>query len=368
MQRIENYGSLLQAYALKKFLESFGAEVEFMDIKKIPEDYNEGIGKYFNFRNEYEGRGVELSKINRFLPTRVKHKLLGTIYNKQNKYFEDFRNETLDISKKSQHYDLCVIGSDEVFSCMDANWWGFTSQLFGNIPEAYNVITYAASCGATKYSDLPEKIVEKIKLSFENISSFSVRDENTKQFVEKLTDKKVLCNLDPVLVYDFNKEIESVKIPKLPKRYCVIYSYVNRINNDSEINAILSFCKRNKLTPITVYGTQFWCKKHINCAPFECLKIINNSDFVITDTFHGAIFSTKYAKRFAIIVRESNKNKLSDLTTRVGVDDHVINNIGDLQNIFSLKKNEAKINSVLEEQRKITIDYLKDSVISNGRK
>lgn len=71
-----------------------------MDIKKIPEDYNEGIGKYFNFRKEYEGRGG-LLKINRFLPIRVKHKLLGTIYNKQaNEYFYNYRNKTLDISKK----------------------------------------------------------------------------------------------------------------------------------------------------------------------------------------------------------------------------------------------------------------------------
>lgn len=368
MQRIENYGSLLQAYALKKNLENLGAEVEFMDIRKIPEDYDEGIGMYFNFKKEYQGRGFQVNKINRFLLLRIKHKLIGTINNQQIKHFESFRNKYLDLSKRSQHYDLCVIGSDEVFNCMDANSWGFTSQLFGNIPEADRVVTYAASCGATKYTDLPKNIAEKIKLYFARISSFSVRDENTKRFVERLTDKNVSYNLDPVLIYDFKQELENVKLPVLPKKYCVIYSYVNRINNEAEINAILSFCKEKHLVPITVYGTQFWCNRHINCTPFECLKIIANSDFVITDTFHGTIFSTKYANRFAIIIRESNKNKLSDLAFRVGVNDHILKEIGDLRDIYCLEKDSNKINAILEEQRKKTINYLKDSMINDERK
>lgn len=79
-----------------------------MDIKKIPEDYNEGIGKYFNFRKEYEGRGG-LLKINRFLPIRVKHKLLGTIYiiSRLMSIFIIIGTKH-SISQKSQHYDMLV--------------------------------------------------------------------------------------------------------------------------------------------------------------------------------------------------------------------------------------------------------------------
>ena len=39
MQKIDNYGSLLQAYGLKKIIESMGCSVEFIDIEKIEEDY-----------------------------------------------------------------------------------------------------------------------------------------------------------------------------------------------------------------------------------------------------------------------------------------------------------------------------------------
>ena len=51
MQRIENFGSLLQAYALKKTLETFGNEVSFIDIQYIEEDNKllNGVQQDFSF-------------------------------------------------------------------------------------------------------------------------------------------------------------------------------------------------------------------------------------------------------------------------------------------------------------------------------
>ena len=63
----------------------------------------------------------------------------------QNNLFDDFRADHLRINQKSDRYDLCVIGSDEVFNCLSTGGWGFTSQLFGNVPEADSVITYEKS-------------------------------------------------------------------------------------------------------------------------------------------------------------------------------------------------------------------------------
>ena len=204
--------------------------------------------------------------------------------------FDEFRKEYLNIDKKSRHYDLCVIGSDEVFNCLNSGAWGFTSQLFGNVAEENKVITYAASCGSTKYEELPEKVAEKIRKTFENVSAFSVRDENTHKFVGKLTDKSINDNLDPVLIYNFDYEVEQAALPKMPKHYCVVYSYYNRIHTAEEIDAIKGFCKKYQLTPIAIGAPQFWIKDYIVCSPFQCLKIFKKSDFVITDTFHGTIF------------------------------------------------------------------------------
>ena len=215
MQMVPNMGSVLQSYALKKRLEELGAQVEFLDIKESTKD-NELMGDFSReFAEEREKTGLvgKISKIDKYAINRFKIKRKSII---QNNLFDDFRADHLRINQKSDRYDLCVIGSDEVFNCLSTGGWGFTSQLFGNVPEADSVITYAASCGSTEYEALPRKVADCIRKSFQNISSFSVRDGNTHKFVSKLTEKTITDSLDPVLIYNFRQEIDQATLPSLP--------------------------------------------------------------------------------------------------------------------------------------------------------
>lgn len=371
MQKVNNMGSLLQSYGLKKYLENEGYEVEFIDIKRIDEDY-ELLGDYTqDFSNEFEKIGVigKLSRVDQYLFNRIKAKKLLKI---QVLNFDIFRKKYLEIGKSSPKYDLCVIGSDEVFNCLNAGFWGFTSQLFGNVPEANKVITYAASCGSTNYDALPNRVACKIRDTFKGISAFSVRDKNTHDFVSNLTKKEVNDNFDPVLVYDFEKEIEKSTLPAVPNRYCIVYSYYNRIHTKEEIREITEFCKKHDLTPIAVGSPQFWLRNYVVCTPFQCLKIFQNAEFVITDTFHGTIFSAKYADRFAVMLRASNKNKLEDLVKKIGVDKHLIRNFKELDGVYSIEKDKKSFDKILELESKRTINYLKNikfmDVLENGKK
>lgn len=361
MQRVNNMGSLLQSYALKKTLESMGADVEFIDIKKIERDY-ELLGNYkqsFSGENELSGLRGKLSKLDKYAINRIRIRKKCDI---QDAEFEEFRKKALNIEKKSDRYDLCVIGSDEVFNCLSSGSWGFTSQLFGNVPEANKVITYAASCGSTTYDELSATISERIRDTFANVKAFSARDKNTVEFISKLTDKEVGENLDPVLIYNFDHEVQSVPLPELPKHYCVIYSYYNRIHTTEEIQAIKNFCSKNKLTPVAIGTPQFWLKNYIVCTPFQCLKVFQHADFVITDTFHGTIFSAKYAKRFAVLARDSNKNKLLDLVDKICMKAHLMDSIEELDAKYGIEKNKAEFNDCIKKEQEKSLQYLQNNI------
>lgn len=361
MQQIDNMGSLLQSYALKTTIEKLGNEVEFIDIKKRYDDYKL-LGNYkqeYHEEREKDGLLGKISKIDRYTLNRLKIKRKNK---EQGSAFDEFRKEHLNIDKKSRHYDLCVIGSDEVFNCLNSGAWGFTSQLFGNVPEANKVITYAASCGSTKYEELPAKVAEKIRITFERVTAFSVRDENTHEFVNKLTDKRINDNLDPVLIYNFDHEVEQISLPKIPKHYCVVYSYYNRIHTSEEIEAIKGFCRRHALTPIAIGAPQFWIKDYIVCSPFQCLKIFKESDFVITDTFHGTIFASKYADKFAVLARASNKNKLLDLVSKIEMKNHLMSNISELDEKYDLLKSKDDFDLIIDREATRAIKYLKSNI------
>lgn len=355
MQHIDNYGSLLQAYSLKKIIENLGHSVSFIDIEKNELDDN----LFGENKNTYKREHLKInsfsSKINRHLFKRIVNNI----------QFDYFRKNKLGISSynNKKNYDLCVIGSDEVFNCMTEQAWGFTSQLFGNVKQASKVITYAASCGATTYEELPIAVKNKLSEELNKVCAISVRDKNTSEFVKKLTDKTAEMHLDPVVVGDFTGEMIKAGVVKgLPKRFCIVYSYYNRIHKASEINAIKDFCKREDLEIVTAGAPQMWVKKHLALSPFQMLKAFEKADFVITDTFHGTIFSAKYTKKFATIIRESNRNKLTDLLCRLDIENHTLKDFNSLGDVYKVNNDKSKMAEIVANGNSKALDYLKANI------
>lgn len=358
MQRVPNFGSVLQGYALKKILNNMGHDVSFLDIK-----YNEDDDKLIrNYRSDFDsecqkgGIWSKIRKVDRYALNRLAIKRKS---NKQDKVFEDFVVNTLGIAEQKERFDLCIIGSDEVFNCTADTAWGFTTQLFGNVEQANCVVTYAASCGATKIEALPENVVGRIKKAFSNISDFSVRDDNTEKFVKAVTGKDAKRHFDPVVIGDFSTEIAGIDISvKLPKHYCIVYSYYNRINKPEEIKQIELFCKIHDLEIVSIGAPQMWIKNHLILTPFEVLAAFRDADFVVTDTFHGTIFSAKYAKRFVTISRPSNYNKMKSLIEDLGIEKHYAGDFSSLERIYQSEDDKSQINELVIQGRKRTVEYL----------
>ena len=359
MQRVPNFGSVLQSYALKKILNSMGHNVEFLDIQYNKE--NDDLIRNFrsNFSAECQKGGFwsKLKKIDHYAINRI---LIKRKSNIQDKVFDGFVNNILGIADPKNNYDLCVIGSDEVFNCTADTAWGFTSQLFGNVEQADCVVTYAASCGSTKIDDLPNSVLNKIREAFSKISAFSVRDENTEEFVELITEKKPERHLDPVIIGDFSFEMKNVDIStKVPKRYCVVYSYYNRINKPEEIKQIEEFCRKYSLEIVSIGAPQMWIKNHLILTPFEALAAFEKAEFVVTDTFHGTIFSAKYAKRFVTISRPSNYNKMKSLISDLKIAQHYSTDFSSLEKAYQVVDDKKQIEDLIAQGRYHTIEYLR---------
>lgn len=359
VHHVPNMGSLLQSYGLKSLLEDCGHKVSFLNIEPNADDDRLLGRRECYFLSEMEKKGVlaKIKKLDKYWINRIRIKLAN---NRQNQIFDSFRSSILGIDGKAnaQFFDCCVIGSDEVLNCLAGESWGFTSQLFGNVRQAAKVITYAASCGSTKYEDVPEAVRERIRDVFQGVSAFSVRDANTMEFVSRLSEKSVQIHFDPVIVGNFEREISTARLPQnMPSRYCIVYSYYNRIHNKNEIQGIVQFCAKHDMEIVAIGAPQMWIKKYLVLTPFEALKAFQNAEFVVTDTFHGTIFSAKYAKRFATIIRQSNENKLRDLISRLHLEGHVINSIDGLEDAFSIKNDPERMTGLAETEREKTIRY-----------
>ena len=358
MQRVENYGSFLQAYGLKKEIEKLGHAVQFVDYQVEPPVVLSG---------EEPKKNAVSSKISKafhmlspaYREWRKKQiKMNYTFHEFVKAYNGQFLSE-LEIKKENNicpKLDTLVIGSDEVFNCTQpGNRVGFSRQLFGKDNNAQKVISYAASFGSTTYEKLEQyHITEEVGELLKQFDSISVRDENSQKIVEKLCGFSPISHIDPVLLYDFS-EVEEISIPM--DNYIVVYAYADRING-KEADAIREFAKQENKKILSLGFYQPFCDQYVLASPLEVLAYIKHADYIITDTFHGTVFSIKYQKNFGTIIRNSNKQKLRDLMQRFSVKDRQICDLEQISNILVSEIDKSSIEDRIDCERKAALKYL----------
>ena len=103
----------------------------------------------------------------------------------------------------------------------------------------------------------------------------------------------------------------------------------------------------------------------MDCSPFEVLAYFRNAEEVITDTFHGSIFSVITHRPFTTLIRKSvgdsygNEEKLSDLLKRLGLANRMTTKIEDAENINEKAIDYAKVDERLKAHREVAKEYLR---------
>lgn len=359
MQRILNFGSVLQAYSLRQIIrEVADVDAVFLDIDyektvssicsvldsvdyDVPADYPEGI-----LENGKRWIIARLSWMNKQLIKKF------------------MRNELkLDSTNGQNTYDHVIVGSDEVFNHKK----GVCLQLHGAVPQGGNVFSYAASCGSACLEDIQQNDLQTVKNAMQNFSAVSVRDTATEKYVSSLYTGEVTRHLDPVLVGDLYKRKHR---PVGLKNYLLVYAYGQRIRTREEIQAIQEFARSRKLKTVAVGGSQFWCDLYIPVSPMRLLDYFHYADFIVTDTFHGTVFSVINRKKFGVIIRNSNRNKIEGLLEDLNLEKRVISHMNQTSKVLSEEIDYEKVEAILQMERVRTRTYLaqqlgKDYVADN---
>lgn len=348
MQKVKNYGSFLQGFALKKTIEDLGHQCEFIDIEQgviFPE-----LKRNLSFL------------LKKFVERYCKGNIISRLkYTK--KFQERFSDEFFDLLGANvhtiNHFDIAVIGSDEVFNFAQRVPWGYTPQLYGDIENADKVISYAGSFGHTTMKDIIHfGVKEEMARTMKAMAAISVRDNNSVKIVEELTGITPYMHIDPVLMFDYLPYVREVG----RKDYMIVYTYPNRIKDINEINAIKNFAKKHgkKLISIGFYFP--WCDETVIPDPFEVLGYIKGADYVVTDTFHGSVMSLKFNKSFAALVRSSNSQKMTSLLSQFNLQERIVGDINTLETTLMSDVDYDYVNQKLQEEQEKSLEYLRNNI------
>ncbi len=331
-----NYGGCLQAVALQKILKKY--------------DKVETI-----YYDEYLNKKKNIKKIGKDI-----------IYLKRNIKFKKFRKEHLTLTKERNKLEddlksIYIVGSDQVWNPTAMPYEIRKNFYLHFVQDKQRKCSYAASVGEEVLDhEKEEKIIELLK-DFEKIS---VRETSSKEYLEENYSLNVTQVLDPTLL--INKTVWDSMIKKKynQRNYILVYTLGM---SESCNKSIDEFAKENGKKIIEIfYKKRFKNTKKVenSFGPLEFIEAIANGDTIITNSFHGMVFSIIYQKDFYVITRSKMNSRIYDLLKILGLTDRIIKEeeIEKLLEKETTKIDYKKVNEILETERKKSIEFIESIV------
>ncbi|UMB60796.1 polysaccharide pyruvyl transferase family protein [Lutibacter sp. A80] len=307
---VNNYGAVLQCYALSEILKNKGYKVELIN-----------------------------------LPLHSKSKKIRAIVSGKlsSAAFKSFRINFLPNTVESDNLkDLYIFGSDQIWN-LDITKSNFKLYFGSWIKKEVPKIAYAASFGNSKWNNQDNK--EDVKKLLNSFSSIGIRESSGVKICEKEFSIKCDKVLDPTFLlnnYDFL--LKKINLSKL--MVCYIFG-----KDELKINELKKIANKKNLKPVLLSDVRL--RKDIKSIPFptvsKWLSYLNTSELILTDSFHCMVFAILFKKNFiAIPAIPDRVDRMVSLLSDLGLKSRFFKNI---QEVFNSEVLEEDIDYKLVDEK-----------------
>lgn len=366
-----NYGAMLQAYALKTKLNQMGHDAQILNYqnKYIARLYKKGVHIDFWKRDILPGRWGHIVKL-------FKEQQYGKKeWEKQCAVFDDFLHNVLmdyyttgtwtiqDVEKAG--CDTYILGSDQIWARELTH--GLDPIYFGQFAPEKKKISYAASVPNGEIPE-PEKPVFKQYLS--KLSFVSVREERLAEELRGLLEMEVYTVVDPTLLLD-QKEYDNIIYEKPLENadYIFVYYVVENpvLTKIARTAAKQMGCKLVELhymrTPerdleLEETRKELEAEYIYTAGPREFLTYIRDAKMILTNSFHGTVFSILFRKEFYSVYEENGR--IENLLDFLDLSKRHITEVSEL--VTDDKINYGNTLIKLEEYRRKSVEFLESAL------
>ena len=369
---IKNFGSALQAFAMRKTLTDRGFEVEFLNVRersfvsKLFHKMHVAFVTLFKCLFYKEARSVQKEI------TALKKHTTKDLHPKTISAFDSFQRENLPsvnigrmaLRKKAStdEYAAFICGSDQIWSPLSVHLSGYK---FLNFAPKDKRVAYAPSFGVSRVPKYNRSFVAK---NLKNMGCISVREQEGAKIAKDLTGKTVPVVLDPTMLLD-GEEWRAMYRDKVGQLECddYILCYFFEDPDKKTAEKIVAFANERNLKIVVLFPhNEIFIKngaKVQNAGPWEFLSLVDNAQYVFTSSFHGCAFSVLFKKAFISFGRRHSDSvkqtsRIQTLLNLVGAEASFYNEDDEG---FSFPNVELFDEPMLK-QRKYSLDYLNNSL------
>ena len=357
-----NCGSMLQAYALQKYLEM--------------QNFDSEIINYIIADNSESKIQILINRIKRILiPEKRKTMVFkarnSKLMQEHKKSFDKFYDKYIKLSKEKYStekelrenlpiYDIYAVGSDQMWN----PYVKIRSNAFylSFVPDEMKKISYAPSIGG---NFIAKEKQENMKKYLEKFDYLSCRDEKGCEILSKLLNRKVEHVVDPTLLLD-KEEWSKIGCPVdgIDREYILCYFLGNKKENIKFANELGKRTNKKVYYIYTLANDIIDENNYLfNVGPQEFIWLIKNAQCICTDSFHGTIFSMNFKKDFYSFTKRkdgegSDNNRIYGILKEFGLENRLINdkNNREINEIEPI--DYSKINPILNKEIQKSKEYL----------
>lgn len=343
--RANNFGAVLQCYALQETLKQLGLDPQVVDYR---EPFTELI--YSPFRLDIVKKGLTRPR----LLAGYLLKVLPERYKRARQY-NDFRRKYLNCTCRvdkgqsmPQDIDVFLIGSDQMWS-LHPTGYKLEPVFFGDfsVPSNSSIQGYAIS---SNFQSLHTIGAEQLSKYVRNFKRLSFREKAIRDEVEKLTGCKGEVVLDPSLLLSRADWDRLVTKKMVRKRYVLTYFLHEESSNPEFKKEVERFAQQQGLDLVDMFDVAF--------SPISFLNAVKYADYVLAASFHAVAFSILFNKTFYAIKTDDGKDiRYINLMEALG-----INRLITAKELSSLRPTTIdykSVNEKLNELRKDSLEFLR---------
>ena len=359
------YGGVIQNYALQTVLKSFGHETVTLRCA-----YNKKTSPFFKTK-------ALLSKVAHIL-LRIDTR---SITPKQDAFIsknvEPFIKEHINVScpnnspssfLRSSIEEKCealIVGSDQIWR----RGFPYVEECYLNFAQDLKVkkIAYAASFSVDEW-EYDNELTERCRNLSQKFDAVSVREQSAVDLCRRYLGISAEFVLDPTLLLEKEEYVKLYEESADKRNEGELFTYIldKTAEKESIINKIIEKTGKKRYECMPYYSTTYF---NIRKYPDECvyppitqwLRSISEADIVVTDSFHGMVFSIIFNKPFFVLVNEDRgAARFNSLLGLFGLESRIINNItdDDLSSIIDWHS----VNLIRKEWKEKSISFLKNSL------
>ena len=343
-----NYGAVIQAYALLSKLKELGHDAYIIDRRMI---YKGVLRKLYH----------KLSYEHCFSWCRFWRDTNDFLQPKSNKYLS--QEELVNCFGKEK-FDAVIVGSDQIWRWKLIGLNYFLDFITDNSTKRYS---YAASFGLDEWHGSEEDRMEISKL-LKKFNKISVREETGVEICKNTFGVDAEPVLDPTLLHTKDFYEQTLLKNYEPYNSGKVVSYILGKNKKKQVVEIAEWAKsigkkHNELfwTAIDHPALIGKSERHItHVTPTEWMNEIRNAEYVITNSFHATVFSILFHKQFVVLTHKGGgQNRLETLFNSLGIKGRTATSVDEAKKIINNRIDYTAVAQKHAEAMSKSITYLK---------